>query len=283
MKPFTIVAGLESGIYTPHSAINTSPGYFKVGDHTIRDMHNYGNINVSTVITKSSNVGASKIALSLEPEQYWSTLSSFGFGQLVGSGFPGESSGTLSPYNTWSDVEMATLSFGYGISVTPLQLAHAYSVLATGGVMLPVSFLKVTSPVSGKRVIPENIARQVRKMLETVVSEEGTGKRAAVRGYRVIGKTGTVYKYIRGGYSDDRYLSVFAGIAPASEPQFAMVVLIDEPGGDHHYGGVVAAPVFSRVMEGTFRLLNVPPDDLPAFTSPILAKSHKPQQLMGFE
>jgi cell division protein FtsI (penicillin-binding protein 3) len=283
MKPFTVAAGLESGIYTPHTAINTSPGYFKVGDHTIRDMRNYGNIDVSTVITKSSNVGASKIALSLEPEQYWDTLSRFGFGQPVGSGFPGESAGILSPYNTWSDVEMATLSFGYGLSVTPLQLAHAYSVLATGGVMLPVSFLKVSGSVSGKRVIPENTARQIRKMMETVVSEEGTGKRAAVRGYRVIGKTGTVYKYIRGGYSDDRYLSVFAGIAPASEPRFAMVVLIDEPGGDHHYGGVVAAPVFSRVMEGTFRILNIPPDDLPAFTSPILANSHKPEKLLGFD
>ncbi len=283
MKPFTITAGLESGIYKPHSAINTSPGYFKVGDHTIRDTRNYGKIDVSTVITKSSNVGASKIALSLEPEQYWDVLSRFGFGQPTGSGFPGESSGSLSPFNTWSDVEMATLSFGYGLSVTPLQLAQAYSVLATGGVMLPVSFIKVNSSISGKRVMPENVARQVRKMLETVVSANGTGKRAAIRGYRVLGKTGTVHKSVHGGYSDDRYLSLFAGIAPASEPQFAMVVLIDEPQGDSHYGGVVAAPVFSRVMEGTFRILNIPPDDLPAFTSPIMVNSHKPDQLQGFD
>jgi cell division protein FtsI (penicillin-binding protein 3) len=283
MKPFTVAAGLESGIYNPHSAINTTPGFFKVGDHTIRDMRNYGNIDVSTVITKSSNVGASKIVLSLEPEQYWDALSRFGFGQPTGSGFPGESSGMLSPFNTWSDVEMATMSFGYGLSVTPLQLAQAYSVLATGGVMLPVSFVKVNDSVSGKRVLPENIARQVRKMLETVVSADGTGKRAAIRGYRVIGKTGTVHKSVRGGYSDDRYLSLFAGIAPASEPRFAMVVLIDEPRGDHHFGGVVAAPVFSRVMEGTFRILNIPPDDLPAFTSPIMANSHKPEQALGFD
>ena len=283
MKPFTIAAGLESGNYKPHSAINTSPGYYKVGEYTVRDMRNYGKIDVSTVITKSSNVGASKIALSLEPEQYWDALSRFGFGQSTGSGYPGESSGTLNPYNTWSEIEMATLSFGYGLSVTPLQLAHAYSVLATGGVMLPVSFLKVKGSVSGKRVMPENITRQVRKMLETVVSASGTGKRAAIKGYRVIGKTGTVHKSIRGGYSDDRYLSIFAGIAPASEPRFAMVVLIDEPGGDHHYGGVVAAPVFSRVMEGTFRILNIPPDDLPAFTSPIMAHRQKPDQLQGFD
>lgn len=283
MKPFTIAAGLESGNYKPHSSINTSPGYYKVGEYTVRDMRNYGKIDVSTVITKSSNVGASKIALSLEPEQYWDALSKFGFGQSTGSGYPGESSGTLNPFNTWSEIEMATLSFGYGLSVTPLQLVHAYSVLATGGVMLPVSFIKVKGSVSGKRVMPENITRQVRKMLETVVSANGTGKRAAIKGYRVIGKTGTVHKSIRGGYSDDRYLSIFAGIAPASEPRFAMVVLINEPGGDHHYGGVVAAPVFSRVMEGTFRILNIPPDDLPAFTSPIMAHRQKLDQLQGFD
>jgi len=283
MKPFTVAAGLESGNYKPHTSINTSPGYYKVGGYTVQDMRNYGKIDVSTVITKSSNVGASKIALSLEPEQYWDALSRFGFGQSTGSGFPGESSGSLNPFNTWSEIEMATLSFGYGLSVTPLQLAHAYSVLATGGVMLPVSFVKVNGPVSGKRVMPENITRQVRKMLETVVSASGTGKRAAIRGYRVIGKTGTVHKSVRGGYSDDRYLSLFAGIAPASEPRFAMVVLIDEPGGDHHYGGVVAAPVFSKVMEGTFRILNIPPDDLPAFTSPIMADRQKPDQLQGFD
>lgn len=283
MKPFTVAAGLESGNYNPHSAINTTPGYYKVGEHTIRDMRNYGNIDVSNVITKSSNVGASKIALSLEPEEYWDVLSRFGFGQLTGSGFPGESSGSLSPFNSWSEIEMATLSFGYGLSVTPLQLAQAYSVLASGGVMLPVSFVKVNGPVSGKRVMPENITRQVRKMLETVVSASGTGKRAAIRGYRVIGKTGTAHKSVRGGYSDDRYLSLFAGIAPASEPRFAMVVLIDEPGGDHHYGGVVAAPVFSRVMEGTFRILNIPPDDLPAITSPIMADRNKPDHLQGYD
>ncbi len=283
MKPFTISAGLESGNYKPHSLINTSPGYYKVGEYTVRDMHNYGKIDVTTVITKSSNVGASKIALSLEPEQYWDALSRFGFGQSTGSGFPGESSGSLNPFNTWSEIEMATLSFGYGLSVTPLQLAHAYSVLATGGVMLPVSFIKVHGSVPGKRVMPENITRQVRKMLETVVSASGTGKRAAIKGYRVIGKTGTVHKSIRGGYSDDRYLSIFAGIAPASEPRFAMVVLIDEPRGDDHYGGVVAAPVFSRVMAGTFRILNIPPDDLPAFTSPIMAHHQKTYQLQGFD
>ena len=279
MKPFTVAAGLVSGNYNPYTEISTGPGYYKVGDHTIRDVRNYGTINVSTVITKSSNVGASKIALSLEPDKYWDILSRFGFGQPTGSGFPGESAGSLSPFNTWSDVEMATLSFGYGLSVTPLQLAQAYSVIANGGVLLPVTFIKQKSPAPSKRVIPEQVARQVRKMLETVVSEKGTGKRAAIRGYRVLGKTGTVHKSVRGGYSDDRYLSLFAGIAPATEPRFAMIVLIDEPRGDDHFGGVVAAPVFSRVMEGAFRILNIPPDDLPAFTSPIMANSKKPDQV----
>ncbi len=283
MKPFTIVAGLESGNYSPQSAINTAPGYFKVGDHTIADMRNYGNIDVATVITKSSNVGVSKIALSLQPEQFWAVLSRFGFGQPTSSGFPGESTGMLSPFNTWSDVETATLSFGYGISVTPLQLVQAYAVLATGGVMLPISFVKVNGQVSGQRIIAENIAGQVRAMLATVVSDSGTGKRAAVSGYRVIGKTGTVYKHIRGGYADDRYLSLFAGIAPAGKPRFAMVVLIDEPGGEQHYGGDVAAPVFSRVMEGTLRILNVPPDDLSAFSNSIMANNQKPNQLPGFD
>ncbi len=279
MKPFTVAIGLESGSYQPLTRIDTSPGFIKVGEHTIRDIKNYGNIDMTTVITKSSNVGTTKIALSIEPENYWEALSRFGFGQPTGSAFPGESSGTLAPYNTWSDVEMATLSFGYGLSVTPLQLAQAYSVLGSGGVMLPVSFLKVDEPVSGERVLQESVARQVRNMLETVVSAQGTGKRAAIRGYRVIGKTGTVHKSTRGGYSDDRYLSLFAGIAPASEPRFAMVVLIDEPRGDHHYGGLVAAPVFSRVLEGTFRILNIPPDDLPAITSPMMANKAKSKQL----
>lgn len=283
MKPFTIAVGLESGNFKPLTRINTSPGFIKVGDHTIRDMRNYGEINVTKIITKSSNVGASKIALSIEPEKYWDALSRFGFGQPTGSGFPGESSGSLNPYNTWSDVEIATLSFGYGLSVTPLQLAHAYSVLATGGVMLPVSFLKMDDNVSGKRVLSESVARQVRKMMETVVSSEGTGKRASVRGYRVIGKTGTVHKSIRGGYSDDRYLSLFAGIAPASDPRYVMVVLIDEPRGDHHYGGVVAAPVFAKVMEGAFRILNIAPDNLPAITSPIMANRPDLQLDEGFD
>ncbi len=281
MKPFVVAAGLMSGRYQPHTPIDTNPGYFKLGEQTIRDLRNYGTIDVETVITKSSNVGASKIALSLEPQQYWNVLSKFGFGQATSSGFPGEASGVLSSYNSWSDFEIATFSFGYGLSVTMLQLAQAYSVFATDGIMLPISFLKVTKPVAGKRIIPAKIAQQIRKMLETVVSSKGSGRRAGITGYRVIGKTGTVHKFSQGGYYDNRYLSIFAGIAPASDPRFVIVVLINEPSQDSYYGGLVAAPVFSKVMEGTFRIFNVAPDDLPKFNNPIVANSVKSEPLQA--
>jgi cell division protein FtsI (penicillin-binding protein 3) len=283
IKPFTISAALESGQYLSSTTIDTHPGYFKVGDHTIRDIRNYGVIDVATVIKKSSNVGASKIALSLEPKTLWEMFSRLGFGQLTGSAFPGETTGNLSSYHNWSDVELATIAFGYGLSVTALQLAQAYAVLAAEGVMTPISFIKVSDPVAGQRVMSVSVARQVRKMLESVVQEQGTGKRAAVRGYRIAGKTGTVHKATQGGYSEDRYLSLFAGMAPASHPRFAMVVVLDEPGGNEYYGGQVAAPVFSKVMAGSLRLLNITPDDIPAFTSQIMASSESLEQIRRLE
>jgi cell division protein FtsI (penicillin-binding protein 3) len=271
LKPFTIATALESGLYDLKSTIDTRPGFFKVGDHTIRDHRDYGVIDLATVIKKSSNIGASKIALSLEPLDFWSTLTKVGFGQATGSGFPGESSGYLNPYNNWSEVEQATTSFGYGISVTALQLAQAYVPFATDGMILPVSFLKVTEPVTTSRVFSAGVARQVRTMLETVVQKGGTGNKAFVEGYRVAGKTGTVHKSAVGGYSEDRYLSLFAGMAPASNPRLVAVVIIDEPQGDQYYGGLVAAPVFSNVMAGALRLLDIPPDDLPALNGQIIA------------
>ncbi len=271
LKPFTIATALESGLYDLNSTIDTRPGFFKVGDHTIRDHRDYGVIDLTTVIKKSSNIGASKIALSLEPLEFWSTLTKVGFGQATGSGFPGEASGFLNPYNNWSEVEQATMSFGYGISTTALQLAQAYMPFATDGMMLPVSFLKVTEPVSASRVFSANVARQVRNMLETVVQNGGTGSKAFVEGYRIAGKTGTVHKTAVGGYSEDRYLSLFAGMAPASNPRLIAVVVIDEPKGDQYYGGLVAAPVFSNVMAGALRLLNIPPDDLPLLNRQVIA------------
>jgi len=271
MKPFTIAAALESGQYHPDTSIDTTPGFYKIGEHTIRDMRNYGLIDVATVIKKSSNVGASKIALSLEPVYLWNFLTGIGFGQPTGSGFPGEANGKLDSYNNWSDVELATLSFGYGLSVTALQLAQAYTVLAADGQLLPVTVLKRDEPATGPRIISTASARQVRKMMEAVVAVDGTGKLATVNGYRVAGKTGTVHKSTRGGYAEDRYLSLFAGIVPVSDPRLVMVVMIDEPAGEKYYGGLVAAPVFSRVMTGALRLMNIPPDDLPALAGQVVA------------
>jgi len=271
LKPFTIATALESGLYDLKSTIDTHPGFFKVGDHTIRDHRDYGVIDLATVIKKSSNIGASKIALSLEPLDFWSTLTKVGFGQATGSGFPGESSGYLNPYNNWSEVEQATMSFGYGISTTALQLALAYMPFATDGMMLPVSFLKVTEPVTASRVFSAGVARQVRTMLESVIQKGGTGIRAFIEGYRVAGKTGTVHKTVVGGYSEDRYLSLFAGMAPASNPRLIAVVIIDEPKGDQYYGGLVAAPVFAKVMAGALRLLDIPPDDLPVLKEQVIA------------
>jgi cell division protein FtsI (penicillin-binding protein 3) len=261
-KPFTITAGLESGKYQPGTRIDTTPGKLSIGKYTIRDLHNYGEIDVTRVITKSSNVGASKIALSLEPEKVWSLYNRLGFGNITGSGFPGESSGLMSHFHRWRKIERATLSFGYGISVTPLQLAHAYSVLAADGLMRPVSFVRVDGEVKGERVVKAEIARKVRKIMETVVSPEGTGMLASIQGYRVAGKTGTVHKSSSGGYAENRYLSVFAGMAPASSPRLVMVVMVNEPRGEKYFGGLVAAPVFSKVMSGALRLMDVAPDNL---------------------
>ena len=264
IKPFTIAAALDAGAYRPGSVIDTAPGYFKVSGHTIRDIRNYGRIDLGTVIQKSSNVGASKIALSLEPEVLWSMYANLGFGRVTASGFPGESAGVLSDYARWREVERATLAFGYGLSVTPLQLAQAYSAIAADGVLPDVTFVKRDRPVAGHPVMQPATAHQVRAMLEGVVAAGGTGNAAAVDGYRVAGKTGTVKKSVAGGYSEDRYLAVFAGMAPASDPQLVVVVMINEPNRGEYYGGQVAAPVFQRVMAGSLRLLNIAPDDLPA-------------------
>ena len=285
MKVFTIAAGLESGIFTPKTIINTSPGTFKVGNHSISDQRDYGSIDVTTVITKSSNIGASKIALALRPEYFYDVLSRFEFGQTTGSGFPGERSGTLRSFDTWTEHDMATLSFGYGVEVTSLKLAHAYSVIANDGIKLPVTFFKTDNFVEGERVISKKIAKQIRDMLETVVSSKGTARKAAIKGYRVIGKTGTTHiNNPQGGYFDDRYRSLFVGIVPASNPRFVTVVTIDEPNKDTgHFGGAVAAPVFAKVMEGSLRILNIPPDNLNNFNEPIIAGSIRPKIFQGYE
>jgi cell division protein FtsI (penicillin-binding protein 3) len=261
VKPFIMAAALASGQYRPDSVVDTSPGYFKVGNTMEEDEHNLGAIDLATILAKSSNVGTAKVALSLKPEEIWKTLTALGLGQVTGSGFPGESAGTLSNYTHWRPVGIATLSHGYGLSVTPLQLAHAYATIGAGGVRRPISFEKLSGPVPGEQVIDPKVARELVQLMEQVVEKGGTATRAALVGYRVAGKTGTAWKSIAGGYSTDRFMAVFAGLVPASHPKLATVVVIDEPTGMHQ-GGEVAAPVFASVMSGALRLMDVPPDDL---------------------
>jgi cell division protein FtsI (penicillin-binding protein 3) len=263
MKPFIVASALESGRYQPETPVATSPGWLRVGVNTVRDVHDYGQLDVSGVIRKSSNVGISKIALSLPAEEIWTLLTELGFGAQTFSGFPGEASGLLSYHGDWNAIETATLAYGYGVSVTPLQLAQAYAVLATGGIKRSVAFLRDSEVTEERRIMPAVIAQQVRNMLEQAAGPNGTAPLAQVPGYRVAGKTGTVKKSSAGGYSSNKYLAVFAGMAPASDPRFVMVVMVDEPANGKYYGGQVAAPVFSKVMVGALRLMAVPPDDVP--------------------
>ncbi|MGB5254581.1 MAG: penicillin-binding protein 2 [Sedimenticolaceae bacterium] len=260
MKPFTVAAALDEGVIQADSLIDTSPGYFRLGAAQVKDSKNLGVIDVGTVLSKSSNVGAGKIALALGKRQLWQVMDKLGFGHQVGTGFPGEVSGQLSDYQRWAQIDQATLSFGYGISVTTLQLAQAYATLANDGVFVPVTLLKRDISTRGHRVFSRSSAETVRRMLESVVRADGTAPDAAVPGYRVAGKTGTVKKFGPNGYSDDRYLSLFAGMAPAHDPRVVMVVMLDEPRSGKFYGGQVAGPVFSAVMAETLRLLNVTPD-----------------------
>ena len=263
MKPVTIAAALMSGQYDPDSQVDTSPGFIKVKRKTIRDHRNYGVLDITGIITKSSNVGVTKLALSLPENSIRDTFYSFGLGQSTGTGFPGESAGVLPNYAKWNPINLATMSYGYGIAVTPLQLAQAYSVFASYGLKRPISMLKQETVLEAERVMPERVAKQVIAMLETVTQPGGTGTRAQVPSYRVAGKTGTVHRTSKqGGYDDDRYAAVFAGMAPASKPRLVCVVIVDDPKGEQYYGGEVAAPVFSRIMAESLRLLNVAPDKL---------------------
>jgi len=264
IKPFVIAAALASGRYRTNSTIDATP--FRVGTLTVRDKHDLGTIDVGQVLARSSNVGMAKIALSLDRNQIHSTLRALGFGEVTASGFPGESAGLLTGAGTWRPVNVATMSYGYGLSVTPLQLAQAYATIGAFGIHRPVTFRRVEGAVAGERVLPANVARDLLGLLEEAVTPAGTGAKAAVAGYRVAGKTGTAWKAVSGGYSTDRYLSVFAGVVPATAPRLAVVVMVDEPQGTLYYGGDVAAPVFSAVTSGALRLMAVAPDDLARVT-----------------
>jgi cell division protein FtsI (penicillin-binding protein 3) len=263
IKPLIVAAALESGQYRPDSTIDTSPGHVTVGPKKIEDSRNLGRISLTTILARSSNVGITKLAMTLQADQLWDSLTRFGLGEMTSSGFPGESAGMLTHYSHWRPISQATIAYGYGISVTPLQLAQAYAAIGNDGVTQPVSLFALEEPGSGERIMSSETAIAVRRMLEVVVRPGGTGAKASVSGYRVAGKTGTAWKFAKGGYSQDKYISIFAGLAPASEPRLATVVVIDEPGGELYYGSDVAAPVFANIMSESLRLLAVPPDAIP--------------------
>ncbi|WP_374664361.1 penicillin-binding protein PBP3 [Acinetobacter sp.] len=261
MKPMTIAMALESGKYQPNTVVNTSPGSMRVGNHTIRDTHNYGALTLGGIIQKSSNVGVAKIALSLP----YATLPTFyqrlGFGQRSAVKFPGESAGLILPKSKWNVSEVATMAYGYGLNATVLQISDAYAMIANKGVKMPLSLYKLEDQSKGEQMISAKIADDVLMMMESATMPGGTATRANVSGYRVAGKTGTAHKLRpdRKGYSTTEYRALFAGVAPVSDPRIAMVVVVENPKGSY-YGGTVSAPVFARVMQESLRLMNVPLD-----------------------
>jgi cell division protein FtsI (penicillin-binding protein 3) len=290
VKPFIVATALETGWVSPDTRLDTRPGLFRVGKYTVRDLRNYGIIDIRTVIKKSSNVGASKLGLSMPPGRLWRLLSRLGFGERTGTHFPGEVRGVLPSYHEWSEIHQATLSFGYGLSVTPLQLAQAYTAIANDGWLRSPALVRSSERAPARRVMSERTALEVRRMLEAVVAIGGTAPKADVPGYRVAGKTGTVRKPIPGGYARDRYMAAFVGLIPASAPRLVAVVTIDEPSGKKYYGGQVAAPVFAEVMSATLPLLGIAPDE-PALLakridlsedSAVLARLQLPPAAQGF-
>jgi cell division protein FtsI (penicillin-binding protein 3) len=263
VKTFTVTAALESGLFNTESVIDTSPGYIRIDRSTIRDPVNYGPSTLERIIAKSSQVGASRLALAMGEGPMLDVLQRVGFGQSPGTGFPGEESGVIPNHPRWSKSEIATMAYGYGFQVTPVQLASAYLVYANRGIKKPVSLLKVNGPVRGERVIREDIADKVNAMLRSVVSTDagGTGVRANIPSYQVAGKTGTAWYYNPGrGYDNTNYNSYFAGFVPASDPRVVIVISLHQPKGSEYGGGQVAAPVFSQIAAGAMRILNVPPD-----------------------
>ncbi len=263
LKPFTVALALEHHYVKPTTPIDARPGYFRIGRNVVHDVHDYGLIDVARVIIKSSNVGISKIALMMPPKYLWHIYKAIGFGAPSGLNLPGEQAGVLTNYRGWGDFEYATHAFGYGVSVTTLQLAEAYTVLASGGVRRPLTLLKHgDAPVHQVRVLSAKAVGQVMKMLEKVVSREGTAVRAKVPGYRVAGKTGTVHKVADGHYLPNDYYAVFVGLAPVSHPEFVISVMVNDPKGWDYYGGEVAAPIFSKVMGNALRLRGIPPDSM---------------------
>ena len=273
VKPFVVAAALEGGYVSPNATFATH-GTYQIGRNTVKDVHNYGTLDLTHVIKKSSNVAVSMMALKMPPKYFWGVYHRLGFGTSAGSGFPGEASGTLLDYKKWHDFDRAILSFGYGLSSSALQLARAYTALADDGILHSVSLLKREEDDDAVRVFSAKTARSVRKMMETVLMKDGTAYEARVDGYSAAGKTGTVKKAGSRGYTENSYFAVFAGMAPASDPRLIIVVMIDEPSAGQYYGGLVSAPVFSRVMAGALRILEVAPDQ--EETMPVLLTQKSP-------
>ena len=260
LKPFTVALALDKGLIKPTTLFDTGTGRYQTGGHTIRDTHPHGVIDVSTIIQKSSNIGTTKISEMLSAQEMWEMFTKVGFGQAPRFGFPGAVAGRVRPYKSWPIVAKANMSFGQGISMSLLQLARAWLIFARDGDIIPLSFQKVTDKPVGQQIISPKTAAQMRTMVESVVSPEGTAPQAQVAGYRIGGKTGTAQKVINGRYSQTHYVGVFAGIAPMSNPRFVIAVMIDDPEGAAHVGGVVAAPTFQTLAANALHAANVPPD-----------------------
>ena len=259
-KPFAVSAALEAGIVKPDTVIATGPG-LTIGAKTITDLpHRSTQLTVAEIIQKSSNIGTAKIALQLPSEQLWNMYNELGFGVVPRTGFPGEAKGRLHPVKSWKPIDQAAMGYGYGVSVSAIQLARAYTIFTNDGVLLPVTFLKRDGDVIGKQIISSKTARTMAQMLETVTEQGGTATQGRVPGYRVAGKTGTAYKLVNGQYAENLYRSSFVGYGPVSNPRYIIVVTVDEPSAGKHFGGDVSAPVFSNVMSQVLRMSGVLPD-----------------------
>jgi cell division protein FtsI (penicillin-binding protein 3) len=260
MKPITVGMALEAGRVTPHTIIETAPGRYSIGGFNISDTHNYGTLTVEGVIQKSSNVGALKIAQKMSPHEMWDTYTALGYGQKPQIQFPGAVTGRLRPWKTWRPVEQATMSYGYGLSASLFQMAHSYTSFAHDGQIIPVTMLKSSEPAVGVRVFSAENAHAVRRMLQMAAAPGGTGPLAQTVGYSVGGKSGTAHKQVGKGYASNKYRAWFTGMAPIDTPRIIVAVMIDEPSDGQYYGGIVAAPVFSEVVQQTLRMMGVQPD-----------------------
>jgi cell division protein FtsI (penicillin-binding protein 3) len=260
MKPFIAAWALESGRVTPQTPIQTAPGSITITGSTIKDAHPHGVLSVAEVIQKSSNVGTVKMAMQMSPREMWELYAGVGFGQKPQLDFPGAVTGKLRPYKTWRPIEQATMSYGYGVSASLFQLARAYTVFARDGELIPVSMLKRQEPVAGLRVISPKTAQEVREMLRMAAGPGGTAQKAQTIGYSVGGKTGTARKQEGKNYVSNKYRAWFVGLAPVSDPRIVVAVMVDEPSKGVFYGGDVAAPVFSEVVQQTLRMMGVPTD-----------------------